>query len=108
MRQQAAHARWVRPLPVDELLFSRQHSPQAWAAALLTRARHATLPDNASAAIGLVEHDLPDTDGAGGTDDAPHAADLASHGHPMRSTARCGSAARRSTSSSTAAPTARH
>jgi hypothetical protein len=83
----AAHARWVRPLPVDELLFSRQHSPQAWAAALLTRAHHATLPDTASAAVGLVEHDLHDTDAATRTDDTLRAAaDLASHGHanPMR------------------------
>jgi hypothetical protein len=58
----AGHARFLVPLDVTTLRWSRQYTPHAWAAALLTRADNNTLPDTASEALGLAEHDLHDTD----------------------------------------------
>jgi hypothetical protein len=57
-----AHARWVAPLDITTLRWSRQYTPRAWAAALLTRAANNTLPNTASEAVALVEYDLFDTD----------------------------------------------
>jgi hypothetical protein len=58
------HARWVAPLDVTTLRWSRQYTARAWAAALLTRAANNTLPDTASETIALIEYDLHDTDAA--------------------------------------------
>jgi hypothetical protein len=58
------HARWVAPLDVTTLRWSRQYTPRAWAAALLTRADNNTLPDTASETVALIEYDLHDTDAA--------------------------------------------
>jgi hypothetical protein len=60
----AGHARWVTPLDVATLRWSRQYTARAWAAALLTRAANNTLPVTAAEAVGLAEHDLHDTDAA--------------------------------------------
>lgn len=60
----AGHARWVAPLDVSTLRWSRQYTPRAWAAALLTRAANNTLPDTAAEAAALAEYDLHDTDAA--------------------------------------------
>jgi hypothetical protein len=56
------HARFLRPLDAGTLTWARQHSPAAWAAALLTRAANNTLPDTPSHAVALIEYDLHDTD----------------------------------------------
>ncbi len=72
------HARWVTPLDVTTLRWSRQYTPRAWAAALLTRAGNNTLPDTAAEAVALAEHDLHDTDAATWTTSTMRAAaDLA-------------------------------
>jgi hypothetical protein len=81
------HARWVAPLDITTLRWSRQYTARAWAAALLTRAGNGTLPDTASEAVGLVEHDLHDTDAATWTSTTRHASvDLAhrSDGDPRQ------------------------
>ena len=69
-----AHARWVAPLDITTLRWSRQYTPRAWAAALLTRAANKALPETASEAVGLVEYDLHDTDAATWTSSTPRAA----------------------------------
>lgn len=56
------HTHFVAPLDVTTLRWSRQYTPQAWAAALLTRAANNTLPDTAAETVALIEHDLHDTD----------------------------------------------
>jgi hypothetical protein len=72
------HARFVAPLDVTTLHWSRQYTPHAWAAALLTRAANNTLPDTAAQALALAEYDLHDTDAATWTTSTIHAAaDLA-------------------------------
>jgi hypothetical protein len=58
----AKHARWVRPLDIAALRYSRRYTPTAWAAALIAMAHRGDLPATASQATGLVEHDLHDTD----------------------------------------------
>ena len=74
----AAHARWVAPLDVTTLRWSRRYTARAWAAALLTRADNNTLPDTAAEAVGLAEYDLHDTDTTTWTSTTLHAAaDLA-------------------------------
>jgi len=74
----AGHARWVAPLDVTTLRWSRQFTPRAWAAALLTRAANNTLPDTAAEAVTLAEYDLHDTDAATWTTNTIRAAaDLA-------------------------------
>lgn len=55
------HARYLAPLDVTTLRWSRQYTPRAWAAALLTRAANNTLPDTAAEAVALAEYDLHDT-----------------------------------------------
>lgn len=79
MRALAAdHARFLAPLDVTTLRWSRQYTPRAWAAALLTRAANNTLPDTAAEALALAEHDLHDTDTATWTTSTVRAAaDLA-------------------------------
>lgn len=57
----AGHARRVAPLDVTTLRWSRQYTPRAWAAAILTRAANNTLPDTAAEAVALAEYDLHDT-----------------------------------------------
>lgn len=72
------HARFLAPLDVTTLRWSRQYTPRAWAAALLTRAENNTLPDTAPAAVALAEYDLHDTDATTWTSTTLHvAADLA-------------------------------
>jgi hypothetical protein len=68
------HARWVRPLDVASLRWSRHYTPRAWAAALLARAGQSTLPDTAAEATGLAESDLHDTDAASWDEQPHHAA----------------------------------
>ena len=58
------HTRFLTPLDVTTLRWSRQYTPHAWAAALLTRADNDTLPDTAAEAVALAEYDLHDTDAA--------------------------------------------
>lgn len=78
----AAHARWVTPLEVTKLRWARQHSPTAWAVALLAHAKQATLPGAAGQAVALAEYDLHELD-ATGWDPATRAAaaDLAGAHH---------------------------
>jgi hypothetical protein len=74
----AGHARFLAPLDIATLRWSRQYTPTAWAAALLTRAEHATLPDTPTEAVALVEYDLHDTDATAWTSTTLNAAaDLA-------------------------------
>jgi hypothetical protein len=68
------HARWVAPLNVTTLRWSRQYTARAWAAALLTRADHDTLPDTPTQAVALVEYDLHDTDTTTWSSSTTHAA----------------------------------
>ena len=75
----AGHARFLAPLDVTTLRWSRQYTPRAWAAALLTRADNNTLPDTASEAVGLAEHDLHDTDASTWTSTTLHAAANLAH-----------------------------
>jgi hypothetical protein len=75
----AVHARFLAPLDVTTLRWSRQYTARAWAAALLTRADNNTLPDTASEAVGLAEHDLYDTDASTWTSTTLHAAANLAH-----------------------------
>jgi hypothetical protein len=79
MRTLAAdHARFLAPLDVTTLRWSRQYTPRAWAAALLARAANNTLPDTPAEAAAMAEYDLHDTDAATWTTSTIHAAaDLA-------------------------------
>lgn len=56
------HARWVSPLEVAALCWSRQYTARAWAVALLMCARRGELGDTAGEAVALVEYDLYDSD----------------------------------------------
>ncbi len=76
----AQHARWIRPLDVAALRYSRRYTPTAWAAALIAMAHRGDLPDTASQATALVEHDLHDTDATAWTPLWPAALELAQHG----------------------------
>jgi hypothetical protein len=79
-RLATAHAPHLAPLDLTTLQWSRQHTPTAWAAALVTRAQQATLPDTATEALALAEHDLSTTNGAQWTPTILRAAaDLAHH-----------------------------
>jgi hypothetical protein len=74
------HARFLAPLDVTTLHWSRRYTARAWAAALLTRADSNTLPGTAAEAVGLAEHDLHDTDATTWTASTMRAAaDLAHH-----------------------------
>jgi hypothetical protein len=74
------HARFLTPLDVTTLRWSRQYTPCAWAAALLTRAANNTLPDTAAEAVALADYDLHDSDAATWTTNTIRAAaDLAHH-----------------------------
>jgi hypothetical protein len=78
-----AHARWVAPLDITTLRWSRQYTTIAWAAALLTRAERGALPDTATEAVALTEYDLHDTDAATWTASIMRSAtELAHHGDP--------------------------
>jgi hypothetical protein len=83
MRSLAAdHARWVTPLKITTLRWARQYSPTAWAVALLTHARQATLPGTAREAIALIEYDLHELDATSWDPATQHAAaDLAGRHH---------------------------
>jgi hypothetical protein len=67
---------WCRPLDITALRLHRDHSSQAWAAALLTLARRGQLPDNPHDAIALAEYDLHDTDAGDWADLWPQARQL--------------------------------
>jgi len=75
----AGHARFLAPLDVATLRWSRHYTARAWAAALLTRADNNTLPATAAEAVGLAEHDLHDTDASTWTSTTPHAAANLAH-----------------------------
>jgi hypothetical protein len=74
------NARHVRPLDAATLRYSRRYTPTAWAAALIAMAHHGELPDTASLAISLVEHDLHDTDATAWAPHWPAAIELAQLG----------------------------
>jgi len=76
----AQHARHGRPLDIATLHYSRHYTPTAWAAALIAMAHRGDLPATASQAIGLVEHDLHDTDATAWAPHWPAAIELAQLG----------------------------
>jgi hypothetical protein len=83
----AAHARYLTPLKLATLRWSRQYSPTAWAAALLTHADNRTLPDTAHQAVALVEYDLHELDTTNWNPATRRAAaDLAHRYHGVTST----------------------
>jgi hypothetical protein len=58
----AEHVRWLAPLDLTALRYSRRFTPTAWAAALIAMAERGELPDNASETVALVEYELHNTD----------------------------------------------
>jgi hypothetical protein len=76
----AQHARWVPPLDITVLRYSRQYTPTAWAAALIAMAGRGELPDTPGQAVALVEYDLHDTDASDWAPHWPAALDLAHRG----------------------------